>query len=180
MAGISYQLYELSARWQQIIDKIAEQEGEITEEDEQALAITEDDLSEAISESYKAIKNIKNVVSGLQEEKAVLDARIKKYTKIADRISENLKKCMVTTGHTGKTYGTDQHYAYISYTHPVEVDEEAAIATIQEPLEQFRTAIPDYFKVTISVSKSDLGKRIDNGETFDYAVRGENENINIK
>lgn len=180
MSSISYQLYELSARYQALIDKIAEQEGELTEEDEQELNITEDNLSEAISESYKAIKNIKNVISGLEQEKDGLDKRIKRYKKIVDRISENLKMCMLTTGHTDKTYGTDHHYAYITYTHPVEVNEEVALGTIQKPLEQFKAAIPGYFKVSVSVSKSDIGKLIDNGETFDYAMKGENANINIK
>lgn len=180
MAGLSYQLYELSARYQAVIDRIAEQDGEITEEDEKELAVTEENLSESISESYKAIKNINNVIDGLKAEAASLDQRIRKYTKIADRISENLKKCMLITGHTGKTYGNDHHYAYITYSHPIKVNEEAALESYQKPLNNFKQSLPDYIKVDISVSKKVLGKHIDAGEEFDFAVKTDNANLNLK
>lgn len=179
--GISYQLYQLSERYQALMDRIDMQDGEVGEDDALELEITEDNLAENISEAYKAIKNIKCVINGLDEEYKAMGARIKRYKKIQDRISESLKTCLLRMGRDkGKSYGTDNHYAYITYTHPVEVNEEAAIEAVQDKIDAFTASLPDYYKVDVSVSKSNLGKRIDAGEVFNFAIKTDNANIQIK
>ena len=179
--GVSYQLYELSGRYQALMDRIEEQEGELSEQDEQELTIAEEDLAEAISESYKALKNLKCTITGLKEEKDILTARIRKYEKMTERIQDSVKRALIAFGKDqGKTYGNDQHYAYITYTHPVEANEDFLIEKIAGDLDEFVAKIPDYYKVSVSINKSAIGKRIDAGEKIEGASKGNNANVFIK
>lgn len=180
--GVSYQLYKLSEAYEELMDRLAEQEGELSEEDEQELnQLIEQDLPNAITQAYMAIKNIKATNAGLKEERDLLDKRIKRYDKITERIQESLKSCLIRTGHAdGKTYGKDGHYCFFTHTHPVEINEEVMMSGIKDKVNSFVASLPDYYRVSVSVNKTEVGKRIDAGEEFDFASKGENLNIQIK
>lgn len=87
-------LYGITADMQQILQLIEENEGEMTPEIEQALAITEDQFVQKAEDYGKAILNLKAMASAAKSEKDRLSGLQKFYENAYKRLESALSTAM--------------------------------------------------------------------------------------
>lgn len=160
-------LYGISAEMTALLNAIEEQDGEITPEQEQALAITEEHFSEKAVDYGHVILNLDQTVEAIKKE-------IDRLTKLK-RISENVQKrvkgslvgAMVQLDHTT----VETHTMRLSLRH--------STATEVDDLDQ----LPAEFKTTkveVVADKTAIKKAIQSGEAVPGAHLVENVSLQIK
>ena len=160
-------LYDLTTEQMVINQLLEENGGELTPELEEALMITEENLSQKTEGYCKAIAIYNNEAAGLKAEIERLTAKKKTAEKAVERMKDSLLDCMKRLNLEKINAGT--------FT--VSTRKSKSVEILDESL------IPmDYKKevTTITVDKAAIKKAIDNGVDVEGAKLNENKNIQIK
>lgn len=163
-------LYELTQNYrnlQSLLDNLEEQEGLTVEMIHGALGQVEDNINDKIENTCKVIKEIEADSIGIDEEIKRLSALKKQKENTVKKLKEYVEFEMNGIGLT-KVEG---RLFKISFR------KSKVVKVIDE------TKIPKEFikiKTTESISKTDLGKALKNGETIEGAELVENKSLQIK
>ena len=147
-------LYNLTEDLLAIYDALEENGGELTDE----LAVALDETEQALT---KKADNYSSFIRMIRDRAAAADAEIKRLQGIK-RVAQNAEKAirnhiadyMVATGRNR----LEGDYCKISLSRRkgLEVDEDEALAPYFEAIGEFAATLPDYVKVTASISKTAL------------------------
>ena len=160
-------LYGITNEMQQLLRLIEENEGEMTPEIENALAISEDNFA-AKSEDYgHAILNLKAMAAAAKAEKDRLATLQRFYENTYNRLDSALKTAMVATGHD--KVETPTMRLSLRHTTATEVDDLDRLPA------EFKTT-----KVEVVADKTAIKKAIQSGEAVPGAHLVENVSLQIK
>ena len=160
-------LYGITNEMQQLLRLIEENEGEMTPEIENALAISEDNFA-AKSEDYgHAILNLKAMAAAAKAEKDRLAALQKFYENTYNRLDGALKSAMVATGHD--KVETPTMRLSLRHSTATEVDD------LDQLPAEYKTT-----KVEVVADKTAIKKAIQDGEAVPGAHLVENVSLQIK
>lgn len=160
-------LYNISQEYLVLINELEEQEGVLSPEQEQLLALNEQNFKEnAIRRAY-VLKHIKSDISTIDAEIDRLKGLKTSKTKVYDRIEDSLIQGMTLYGKDGIDGGTIK--LAITKSKFVDVIDEASV-----PAEYMRE------KVTLSVDKTEIAKVLKAGGEVNGCVLGERDNLQIK
>lgn len=163
-------LYELTQNYrnlESLLDNLGEQEGLTVEMIHGALGQVEDDINTKIENTCKVIKEIEADSIGIDEEIKRLSALKKQKESTVKKLKEYVEFEMNGIGLT-KVEGKLFKISFRKYKVVKVLDE---------------TKIPKEFikvKTTESISKTDLGKALKNGEIIEGAELVENKSLQIK
>ena len=160
-------LYGISAEMTALLNAIEEQGGEITPEQEQALAITEEHFSEKAVDYGHVILNLDQTVEAIKNE---ID-RLTKLKRTAEnaqkRVKGSLVGAMVQLDHP--TVETPTMRLSLRHTTATEVDD------LDQLPAEFKTT-----KVEVVADKTAIKKAIQEGEAVPGAHLVENVSLQIK
>ena len=160
-------LYGISAEMTALLNAIEEQGGEITPEQEQALAITEEHFSEKAVDYGHVILNLDQTVEAIKNE---ID-RLTKLKRTAEnaqkRVKGSLVGAMVQLDHP--TVETPTMRLSLRHTTATEVDD------LDQLPAEYKTT-----KVEVVADKTAIKKSIQSGETVPGAHLVENVSLQIK
>lgn len=158
-------IYEITNELMAIYNAIAENEGVITPELEEALAIAGDQL-EAKAENYcKMIANVKNDVEGYAAEIKRLQARKSAAENLIERLKNALRDAMIATDNLKLKAGT---FALgIRTTEAVNITDESAVPD-------------DYCEYTKKISKSAIKEALKSGAAVAGAEMVSNQSLSIR
>ena len=160
-------LYGITNEMQQLLRLIEENEGEMTPEIENALAISEDNFA-AKSEDYgHAILNLKAMAAAAKAEKDRLATLQRFYENTYNRLDSALKTAMVATGHD--KVETPTMRLSLRHTTATEVDD------LDQLPAEYKTT-----KVEVVADKTAIKKAIQSGEAVPGAHLVENVSLQIK
>ena len=160
-------LYGITNEMQQLLRLIEENEGEMTPEIENALAISEDNFA-AKSEDYgHAILNLKAMAAAAKAEKDRLATLQRFYENTYNRLDSALKSAMVATGHD--KVETPTMRLSLRHTTATEVDD------LDQLPAEYKTT-----KVEVVADKTAIKKAIQQGEDVPGAHLVENVSLQIK
>ncbi|WP_415319827.1 siphovirus Gp157 family protein [Clostridium perfringens] len=163
-------LYELTQNYrnlESLLDNLGEQEGLTVEMIHGALGQVEDDINTKIENTCKVIKEIEADSIGIDEEIKRLSALKKQKENAAKKLKEYVEFEMNGIGLTkveGKLF-------------KISFRKSKVVKVLDE------TKIPREFikiKTTETISKTDLGKALKNGEIIEGAELVENKSLQIK
>ncbi|CAJ1611070.1 siphovirus Gp157 family protein [Clostridium perfringens] len=163
-------LYELTQNYrnlESLLDNLGEQEGLTVEMINGALGQVEDDINTKIENTCKVIKEIEADSIGIDEEIKRLSALKKQKENTVKKLKEYVEFEMNGIGLTkveGKLF-------------KVSFRKSKVVKVLDE------TKIPKEFikiKTTETISKTDLGKALKNGEIIEGAELVENKSLQIK
>ncbi|MGU8470247.1 siphovirus Gp157 family protein [Clostridium perfringens] len=163
-------LYELTQNYrnlESLLDNLGEQEGLTVEMIHGALGQVEDDINTKIENTCKVIKEIEADSIGIDEEIKRLSALKKQKENTAKKLKEYVEFEMNGIGLTkveGKLF-------------KISFRKSKVVKVIDE------TKIPKEFikiKTTETISKTNLGKALKNGEIIEGAELVENKSLQIK
>ena len=145
-------LYNLTENLLAIYDALEENGGELT--DELAAALDETDQAIALKADHYA-----SFIRMIRDRAAAADAEIKRLQGIK-RVAQNAEKAI--RGHiadymaaTGRDRLEGERCKIsLSRRKGLDVDEDAALAPYLEDIGEFAATLPDYVKVTASISKT--------------------------
>jgi hypothetical protein len=158
-------LYEITAEQEMLNNLLEESMGELTPELEAALEINLDNFNAKAEGYVKAIKNYKAEQDAIAEEIKKLQAKKKTCENAIDRMKDALKTAMVV-------FDTPKVQAGVF---KISLTTSKSVNIVDED------AIPqDYKKVKYEVSKTDIKKAIEAGETVEGAEIVENKSITIR
>ena len=160
-------LYGITNEMQQLLRLIEENEGEMTPEIENALAISEDNFA-AKSEDYgHAILNLKAMAAAAKAEKERLATLQRFYENTYNRLDTALKAAMVATGHD--KVETPTMRLSLRHSTATEVDD------LDQVPAEYKTT-----KVEVVADKTAIKKAIQSGESVPGAHLVENVSLQIK
>lgn len=163
-------LYELTQNYrnlESLLDNLGEQEGLTVEMINGALGQVEDDINTKIENTCKVIKEIESDSIGIDEEIKRLSALKKQKENTVKKLKEYVEFEMNGIGLTkveGKLF-------------KISFRKSKVVKVLDE------TKIPKEFikiKTTETISKTDLGKALKNGEIIEGAELVENKSLQIK
>ena len=163
-------LYELTQNYrnlESLLDNLGEQEGLTVEMIHGALGQVEDDINTKIENTCKVIKEIEADSIGIEEEIKRLSALKKQKENTVKKLKEYVEFEMNGIGLTkveGKLF-------------KISFRKSKVVKVLDE------TKIPKEFikiKTTETISKTDLGKALKNGEIIEGAELVENKTLQIK
>ncbi|MGU8596723.1 siphovirus Gp157 family protein [Clostridium perfringens] len=163
-------LYELTQNYrnlESLLDNLGEQEGLTVEMIHGALGQVEDDINTKIENTCKVIKEIEADSIGIDEEIKRLSALKKQKENVVKKLKEYVEFEMNGIGLNkveGKLF-------------KISFRKSKVVKVLDE------TKIPKEFikvKTTESISKTDLGKALKNGEIIEGAELVENKTLQIK
>ena len=142
-------IYQLAAELQELIDEIIDNGGEITAEQEQALAEGREALSCKVESYCKLIANLNAQIDGLKAEEQRLSRRRKSSENLRDRLKEAIKGAMTLTGERKIEAGLFK--VSLRSSEAVEVDDDIVVSSLPEELysvkyEVSKSACKDYIK----------------------------------
>lgn len=142
-------LYEITAELQTLFDTIIENDGEITPEQEEQLAVSREALTEKAESYCKAMANLNAEIDGLKAEEQRIAKRRRTEERLRDRLKENLKNAMQAVGESKMDAGTFR--LSLRNSEAVEVDDSVVVSNLPEDLytvkyEVSKTACRDYLK----------------------------------
>lgn len=159
---------------------IMENEGEITPELEELMAIDENALAHKV-DGYCAIARV------FDSKLATIDAEVKRlaalkkhYQNAKDRLLSNLEFQMNRFGLT-ELEGEMSRVSFRKST-AVVTDDDILIAPYLEVLSECQNALPKYIKVAVTVGKKEIGDALAAGEELPDggAAKVERKNIQLK
>lgn len=160
-------LYGISAEMTALLNAIEEQGGEITEEQEQALAITEEQFAAKAVDYGHVLINIDATIEAVKNETERL-AKLKKSLESAKkRVQGALVGAMVQLDHP--TVETPTMRLSLRHTTAVEIDD------LEQLPWQYKTT-----KVEVAADKTAIKKAIQGGEDVPGAHLVENVSLQIK
>ena len=160
-------LYGITNEMQQLLRLIEENEGEMTPEIENALAISDDNFA-AKSEDYgHAILNLKAMAAAAKAEKDRLTTLQRFYENTYNRLDSALKTAMVATGHD--KVETPTMRLSLRHSTATEVDD------LDQLPAEYKTT-----KVEVVADKTAIKKAIQSGEDVPGAHLVENVSLQIK
>lgn len=158
-------LYEITQQQQELNNLLEESYGELTPELEQALELNLDNFSVKAEGYVKAIKNYKAESDAIAEEIRRLQDKKKVCENAVDRMKTALSDSMNVFGMSKVQAGLFK----------ISLTTSKAVNIIDED------AIPqNYKKVKYEVSKTEIKKAIEAGETVEGAEIKENHSITIR
>ena len=158
-------LYEITQQQQELNNLLEESYGELTPELEQALELNLDNFSAKAEGYVKAIKNYKAESDAIAEEIKCLQEKKKVCENAVNRMKTALSTSMDIFGMNKVRAGLFK----------ISLTTSKAVNIIDE------NAIPENYKrVKYEVSKTDIKKAIESGETIEGAEIVENKSITIR
>ena len=160
-------LYGITADMQQILQLIEENEGEMTPEIEQALAITEDQFVQKAEDYGKAILNLKAMAVAAKNEKDRLVGLQKFYENAYKRLESALSTAMQVFDHEK----VENASMRLSLRHSTATE----VTDLDQVPSEFKTT-----KVEVVADKTAIKKAIQQGEEVPGARLIENVSLQIK
>jgi len=158
-------LYEITQQQQELNNLLEESYGELTPELEQALELNLDNFSAKAEGYVKAIKNYKAESDAIAEE----IKRLQEKKKVCENAVNRMKTALSTSMDI---FGMNKVQAGLF---KISLTTSKAVNIIDE------NAIPENYKrVKYEVSKTDIKKAIESGETIEGAEIVENKSITIR
>lgn len=158
-------LYEITQQQQELNNLLEESYGELTPELEQALELNLDNFSAKAEGYVKAIKNYKAESDAIAEE----IKRLQEKKKVCENAVNRMKTALSTSMYI---FGMNKVQAGLF---KISLTTSKAVNIIDE------NAIPEYYKrVKYEVSKTDIKKAIESGETIEGAEIVENKSVTIR
>ena len=158
-------LYEITQQQQELNNLLEESYGELTPELEQALELNLDNFSAKAEGYVKAIKNYKAESDAIAEE----IKRLQEKKKVCENAVNRMKTALSTSMDI---FGMNKVRAGLF---KISLTTSKAVNIIDE------NAIPENYKrVKYEVSKTDIKKAIESGETIEGAEIVENKSITIR
>lgn len=96
-------LYAISFELESLIDKIIENDGEITDEIENQLKISKEELYKKLDNYRKAVFMLENRAAACKSEKQRLDVLQKTRERAAKRLKDSMLEALLLYGETGKS-----------------------------------------------------------------------------
>ena len=158
-------LYEIDQNLRSLWDKIAEQDGEMTDEDLQAL----EELNLAKDEKIKGygvlIRELQSEIAEYTAEITRIKKLVEKKVKLSDRLTERLKDFMLTNGEA----------RYESLEVNISFRKSSSLEIAEN------TELPkEFIRITETPDKKAITDFIKSGGTIDGCELVEKENIQIK
>ena len=95
-------LYAISFELESLIDKIIENDGEITDDIENQLKISKEELYQKLGNYRRAVCMIENRAAACKAEKQRLDVLQKTRERAAKRLKDSMLEALLLYGETGK------------------------------------------------------------------------------
>lgn len=158
-------LYEISSGLRTLFDEIASNEGEITLEQEQSLAIAQQDLES------KGV-NYALVIKECDASVTAIDAEIERLTKLKSKPQNLSKKLKEKIGDAMKEFGVEKIESDII---------KLSFRKSKETVIEDESVLPDScFETKRTVSKTKVKEGIESGEIKIGAFIRENKSLQIK
>ena len=157
---------------------LTENGGELTPELEELLAENVAALAKKMDGYAYAVRAEKAAQAALAEEIKRLQALKKTHENTEKRIREYLAWNMERVG-ADRINGTLSK-AWFSKTSVLSADEDTLLKPYVPAMEAFRTALPSYVKVTLSVDKTALKGELDGGKEIAGAIMVPGKSLTIK
>ncbi len=161
-------LYEITAELQTLFDTIIENDGEITPEQEEQLAVSREALTEKAESYCKAMANLNAEIDGLKAEEQRIAKRRRTEERLRDRLKENLKNAMQAVGESKMDAGTFR--LSLRNSEAVEVDDSVVVSSLPE----------DLYTVKYEVSKSACKDYLKSGGELEGVRLVQRQNLNIR
>jgi hypothetical protein len=156
-------LYQINNDLAELYYRIELQGGELTEEQEQYLQITEKNLSNKMFAYIKVIKGIESTIATAREYKEQAEKIIRLNTNVIEKMKGRMLEAVLNFGDVQ----TDLYKISTRKSSPVEITDE--------------NKVPEKFKVwKASISKTDIANAIKSGEDVEGAEIIEKVNLSIK
>ena len=160
-------LYEITTSYAQLMDKLLEQEGEMTPEDEERLAITEQEM-------HVKSENYVKIIKTFDAEVKMIDEEIKRLQNLKKTRQNAIKRLKNALSDAMRTFGISKIKTGL-FTLSFRKSEAVVISVSPEELPKDCQVI----KVE-PISKSDLKQRIKAGEDIPGVEIIVNENLQIR
>lgn len=96
-------IFEISAKYKSILDRIEELEGELTPEFEEALVITEEELEDKIKAYHGVIKTLQGEIEVIKDEKSRLTSLANTKLNLQDRLKSRVLDAVKNFGYDGSS-----------------------------------------------------------------------------
>lgn len=158
-------LYHITKEHEAILRSIEEQEGEVTDEQMEALTVNEESLKVGIASMGGMVECLKDRVAALKVRNQAVDGEIKKLTAYADRMRDRMLYYMQQYGVTEiKTEDCK-----------ISVKESTAV-DVPYP----ETLPEEYQRVKVEADKVKIRKAIESGESIMGATISSTPEVKIK
>jgi len=158
-------IYHISKEHEAILRSIEEQEGEVTDEQMEALTVNEESLKVGIASMGGMVECLNDRVAALKVRKQAVDGEIKKLTAYADRMRDRMLYYMQQYGV--KEIKTDDC--------KISVKEST---TVDVPYPE--TLPEEYQRMKVEADKVKIRKAIENGESIMGATISSTPEVKIK
>lgn len=162
-------LYTINKYYQDIIDELEENGGELTPELDVSLQINESELEEQVESYIKAIRNLEAEAEAFKKEAQMMKQKSDRAAKTAERLKENILTTLRVRGIDKRQFG--------NFTAAVRRNERVIVQ--EDMLEQ----LPDDFKrvkTTIEADKTALKTALKAGATIEGVSIVDSYSLNIK
>ena len=173
-------IYELSQEAEALRLAIEEQGGEITPEQEKQLEVNAANAAEKVDYYYEQLADAKALDEAIAAEIKRLQARRKANAAYMDAVKGRMVDYMESAGE-GKVNGAKGlHYARLTTSHPVEVDEGLLLFPFEKDIRALAAQLEGLARVTVEADKTAIKARLQAGEEIEGAAMGESHSVTFK
>lgn len=173
-------IYELSQEAEALRLAIEEQGGEITPEQLAQLEVNAANAAEKVDYYYEQLTDAKALDEAIAAEIKRLQARRKANAAYMNAVKGRMVDYMESAGE-GKVDGKKGlHYARLTTSHLVEVDEGLLLFPFEKDIQALAAQLEGLARVTVEADKTAIKARLQAGEDIEGAAMGESHSVTFK